>query len=368
VVAWLHIARHALRPAARRTSTWRARIAYGCLFAFVTAWAAAAPQAALSLGERLRLSFNALLFVCIALAATSGLRRSAGIIEDRELSLAWRDRSVARLLSNCAHAAQDLLPAAPIFVFLCALHIISPLELLASASAITLVLLAACATSHVRLSMTFIAIIALALLTWRRNSFEKAICILLALHVATKAFILWQAICRTHRLKQNLMHESVTAVHPVEFPAFHRKQLRRQFTTPLLCLAGINVAFVLLLLLGVGFPVTMEQKLAVGFAAAGGTGLLFLDASALAWRGLLSGVTTHNVHRSFATIFTTIVGIPWAVAWIFSALHAGEAMTLNEGAAYFFLWIGLGAAISWFARSTAKEKLERDLRRMLAEQ
>jgi hypothetical protein len=338
------------------------------VFAFVTAWAAAAPQAALSLGERLRLSFGALLFVCVVLAATSGLRRSAGIIDDRELSLGWRDRSLARLISNCTHAAQDLLAATPIFIFLCALHVISPLELLASALIITLVLVAACATPHVRVSMFSIAAIAVLLLAWRKNSFEIAIVVLLALHVATKAFIVWHAIARTHRLKQNLMHESVTAVDPVQFAALHRRELRKQFATPLFCLVATNVAIVLLLLFGVGFPVTMEQKLALACALTGGAALLFLDASALAWSGLLSGVTTHNVHRSFATIFATIVGIPWAVAWAFSAFHAGEAMTLNEGAAYFFLWIGLGAAISWFARASAKEKLEHDLRRLLSEQ
>jgi hypothetical protein len=343
-------------------------MAYAGGFAFVTAWAAAAPQAGLSLGERLRLSFQALLFVCLGLAATSSVRRSAGIIEDRQVSMARRDRSLARLLSNSIHAAQDLLPAAPIFIFLCALHIISPLELLASVSIVTLVLFTACATPHIRLSMIFIATVAVLLFTWRRSSFEKAVCVLLALHIATKAFIVWQAISRTHRLNQNLMHEAVTSVGSVEFAAFHRRELRKQFATPLFCLAGINLLLILLLLFGVSFPVTMEQKLALGFALAGGAALLFLDASALAWRGFLSGVTTHNVHRSFATIFATIVGIPWAVAWLFSAFHAGEATTLNEGAAYFFLWIGLGAAISWFARSTAKEKLERDLRRLLSEQ
>lgn len=368
MVAWLHIARHALRPAARKPSTWRARIAYGGVFAFVTAWAAAAPQASLSLGERLRLSFHALLFVCLGLAATSSLRHSAGLIEDREVSIARRDRSLARLISNFIHAAQVILPATPIFIFLGALHIISPSELVASVSIITLVLLVACGTPHVRLSMIIIAIIAVLISTWRRNSFERAVAVLLAMHVATKAFIIWHAISRTHRLKQNLMHESVTAADSVEVAAFHRRELRKQFATPLFCLAGTNLLLVAVLLFGVRFPVTIEQKLALGFALAGGAALLFLDASALAWRGLLSGVTTHNVHRSFATIFATIVGIPWAVAWLFSAFHAGEATTLNETAAYFFLWINLSAAISWFARSTAKEKLERDLRRLLSEQ
>src|SRR5687767_15701048 len=95
-------------------------------------WAAAAPQAGLSLGERLRLSFNALLFVCIGLAATSGLRRSAGIIDDPGVSLLHRDRSLGRLFSNCAKAAQDVMSALPFFVLLVALQIISPHEFLTS--------------------------------------------------------------------------------------------------------------------------------------------------------------------------------------------------------------------------------------------
>jgi hypothetical protein len=112
----------------------------------------------------------------------------------------------------------------------------------------------------------------------------------------------------------------------------------------------------------------MEQKLALGLALAGGAALLFLDSSALAWRGALSGIRTDSVHGAFTKLFATIIGIPWAAAWIFSAMHSGEAFTLNEGAAYFFMWLALGGSISWFARATAKEKLQRDFRRLLSEE
>jgi hypothetical protein len=368
VVAWLHIARQTLRPVARRTSTWHARIAYGCVFAFIVSWAAAAPQAALSLGERLRLSFNALLCVCVALAATSGLRRAAGIIDDREISISCHDRSLARLLSNFARSAQDLLPAVPFFILLCALQVISPAELIRSIALVCFALVAASTIASIPVSIVAILAIALFFVCWRKNAFEKTMFILVALHLVTKAFILCRAISQTHRLKQNLMNEAVTGLDPTEFAKLHRSTLRRQFAPFLFALAAANLLFLSLLVFGVSFPATLEQKLALGLALAGGATLLFIDASALAWRGILSGVTTNHVHHSFATLFATIVGIPWAVAWAFSAFHAGEATTLNETAAYFFLWITLGAGISWFARSTAKDKLQRDLRQMLSEQ
>jgi hypothetical protein len=357
-----------LRPVARLASTWRARIAYGLVFGLVTAWAAAAPQAGLSLGERLRLSFNALLFVCLGLAATSGLRRSAGILDDADVQFSRRNRFAARLLSICAKSAQDIIPALPFFLLLAALQIISPIELITSLTIIAVVLIAASATSNVKLTVLSILTMAVMFLTWRKNSFERSVAALLAIHLALKAFILWAAIVQTHRLKKNLMHESITSLDAAEFPAIHRNKLRRAFAPAVIALACINILFVCALVFGVKAPATFEQKFALSLALAGGAILLFLDASALVWRGLLSGVTTTNVHHSFATLFATIIGIPWAVAWIFSALHSGEAVTLNEVAAYFFLWIALGAAISWFARTTAKDKMQRDLRRLLAEQ
>ena len=368
MAVWLQVARQSLRPVARLASTWRARIAYGLVFGFVTAWAAAAPQAGLSLGERLRLSFNALLFVCLGLAATSGLRRSAGLLDDTDVQFSRRSRFAARLLSTCTKSAQDLIPALPFFFLFAALQIISPIELVVSLTIIILVLIAASFTSNVKFTVISILALAFLFLTWRKSSFEKSMAALLAIHLALKAFVLWAALVRTHRLKKNLMHESITGLDGPEFAAIHRNKLRREFAPAIITLACINILFVCALVFGIKAPATFEQKFALSLALGGGAMLLFLDASALVWRGLLSGVTTTNVHHSFSTLFAKIIGIPWAAAWIFSALHSGEGVTLNEVAAYFFLWIALGAAISWFARTSAKDKMQRDLRRLVSEQ
>ena len=368
MAVWLQVARQSLRPVARLPSTWRARIVYGLLFGFVTTWAAAAPQAGLSLGERLRLSFNALLFVCLGLAATSGLRRSAGLIDDPDVHFSPRNRFAARLLSTGAKSAQDIFPALPFFFLFAALQIISPVELLASLTIIAAVMIAASSTSNVKSGGIPILMMALLFLTWRKNSFEKSVAALLAIHLALKAIILWAAILRTHRLKKNLMHESITGLDGPEFAAIHRNKLRRDFSPATFALASINILFACALVFGVKAPATFEQKFALSLALGGGAISLFLDASALIWRGLLSGVTSSNIHHSFTTVFATIVGIPWAVAWMFSALRSGEAITLNEVAAYFFLWTALGAAISWCARTTAKDKMQRDLRHLLSEQ
>ena len=368
MAVWIQVARQSLRPVARLPGTWRARIAYALVFVFVTAWAAAAPQAGLSLGERLRLSFDALLFVCLALAATSGLRRSAGILDDTDVQFSRRNRLAARILSTAAKSAQDLIPALPFFFLLAAFQIISPVELVSSLTIIAIVLIAASSTSNVKITVLSILTLSVLFLTWRKNSFEKSIAALLAIHLALKALILWSAILRTHRLKKNLMHESITGLDDPEFAAIHRNKLQRAFAPAIIALAGMNILFVGALVFGVKAPATFEQKFAISLALSGGAILLFLDTSALIWRGLLSGVTANDIHHSFATLFATIVGVPWAVAWMFSALRSGEAVTLNEVAAYFLLWISLGAAISWFARTTAKEKMQRDLRRLLSEQ
>jgi hypothetical protein len=209
---------------------------------------------------------------------------------------------------------------------------------------------------------------AVVVLARRFNYFETAIAMLFALHPGLKAYVGWNAILTTTRLRKNLNDEAITGLDQYELAALHRRRLWRQSFVPMVCLAFVNIAFVFMLVCGVPFPATMEQKLALGLALTGGAALLFVDGSALIWRGALSGVTTNNARQSFAGLMTLIVGMPWAAAWIFSALHSGEAFTLNEGAAYFFMWLGLSGAISWAARVTAKEKLQRDFRRLLSEQ
>ena len=367
MAAWLNVAGQALRPAARRRETWFARVGFVLLFAFVAGWAAVAPQAGLSLGERLHLSFNALVGFCVILAATSALRHQCAIISDPVLNLPWKSRRLADLVSNLSASAHDLIPALPFFLFLLAVQVISPAEFFLAIAEILAIVLAASVVTNVPLSILLILIASLVVLTRRLNYFETTIAILFALHLGLKAFVGWTAITATSRLRRNLNDEAITGLHPFELATLHRKRLWREFAVPFIGLAFVNVAFVLMIVCGVPFPVTFEQKLALSLALIGGTALLFVDGSALLWRGTLNGITKHNAHSSFAWLLALIIGIPWAAAWIFSALHSGEAFTLNEGAAYFFMWLALGGGISWFARVTAKEKLQRDLRRMLSE-
>src|SRR2546423_1952023 len=97
---WLYVVPQALRPAARQPRTWRTRVAFAFLFAIVATWAAVAPQASLSMGERLRLSFHALTILCLILAATSALRHQTSIINDDALNLNWQSRALTRTFSN----------------------------------------------------------------------------------------------------------------------------------------------------------------------------------------------------------------------------------------------------------------------------
>jgi hypothetical protein len=368
VAAWLNVAGQAFRPAARRRETFLARIGFVLLFAFVAAWAAAAPQAGLSLGERLHLSFSALAGFCAIIAATSALRHQFAIINDPSLILGWKSRRLADLLTNIFATAHDLIPSLPFFVFLLALEVISPTELLMAALEILAIVISASAITNVPLSIALVLVASLVVLTRRLTYFETTIAVLFALHLGLKAYVGWTAITSTSRLRRNLNDEAITGLHPFEVAALHRKRLWRELGFPFIGLAFVNVAFVLMILFGVPFPATLEQKLALSLTLTGGTALLFIDSSALLWRGTLSAITTFNPRASYARSLTLIIGVPWAAAWIFAALHSGEAFTLNEGAAYFFMWLALSGSVSWIARVTAKEKIQRDLRRLLSEQ
>ena len=367
MAAWLNVAGQALRPAVRRRELWLARIGFALIFAFAAAWAATAPQAGLSLGQRLRLSFDALVGLCAMIGATSALRHQFTILDDPCLNLRRRYRWLANFASNAAAAAQSLIPAIPFFLFLLALQVISPLDLLAAVGQIMAIAVAACAVTNVGASIALILVAALLVLTRRLNYFETTIGVLFALHLGLKAYVAWSAIVKTAGLRKNLNDEAITGLQPFEAAALHRTRLWRQFAVPMIGLGIVNMAIVFMLVFGVPFPATLQQKLALSLALTGGTALLFVDGSALLWRGALSGVTTNNPRGSYARSLALIFGVPWGAAWLFSALHSGEAFTLNEGAAYFFMWLGLSAAVSWMARVTAKEKLQRDLRKILSE-
>lgn len=360
MAAWLELARQSLRPHARRPHAWRARAAFALIFGAAGTWAAIAPQSALGLGDRLRLAFHAIVAVCLILAAAAGLRCQADIFATDLIPR--RHRILGRLTNHFIQSLQDILPAVPFICFLLAIQAVGIAEVL-QALACTFLLLAV--SLCVRYEVSFA--ILLFYVTWGRNSFELTLALLFAFHLCAKALVVWRALHLTHDCRSNLMHEAITPMSVDELCEGRCVQLRRAFAAPIACLLGANVVFLCLILFGAPLPITLEQKVALGFALATGAALLLLDASALGWQGLLAGLHTTNMSRSFTLIFSVIIGVPWVAAWAFYAMHAGEAFTFNEGAAYFFLWIALGGVISWIARVSAKEKLHRELRYLLSE-
>jgi hypothetical protein len=367
VAAWVYVAREVLRPRIRDTHFFRARIFGVLLFAFVGTWAAAAPQALLTLGERLRGAFDAIAFVCVAIATTSGLRRRNSLLDEWDLPLKKSNQVFARVAAKCTEATQEILPAIPFLMFLAAVEAISPTELLALFAITALVIVAASAIANDRLALILTIAAALLLFTWRCNRFETAICALLGLHIAAKSFLTRDAIESAYRLKPNLFHEAVTPLAATEIVTLHGGRILRSHLPSVVALIAANSALILLLVKGCALPVNTEQRVALGIALGGGALLLLFDVSALLWCGFLRGLTSSNPRRSFAVLIGTILGIPWAVAWTFSALHSGEQITLNDAAAYFVLWSVLGGAISWICGANAKARLRRDLREILAE-
>jgi hypothetical protein len=367
VAAWVQVGWETLRLGSRRARWWRTRAMVALVFALIGVWAAVAPQGALSLGERLRLSFDAITMGCFFLAATAGLRRQAPILQDGNLGLHRGGIGLARWFSNATQVFQELAPAIPFFILLAALQVVSPAELVAVFVEIALAAMIASSIRNVRLTVMLIVLASVFFLTWRRNLFETLIVALLGSHVAVKAFMAWSAVDCTHRFKTNLMHELATPIDAKGLAMIYRKRAWRGNGAALMAVAFANIALVAALATGMRVPASLEQKFAICCALAAGVGVLFLDASALFWGGLVSGVATNNVHRAFSRLFGTVVGIPWAVAWAFSALHSGEAVTVNELAAYFILWTLLGGSMSWITAAKAKGRFEHDLRALVSE-
>lgn len=360
MAAWLELARQSLRPHARRTHAWRARTAFALLFGVTGAWAAAAPQASVGLGERLRMSFHAISALGLLIAAAAGLRYRAQIFETD--LLAANHRRFGKLANHLAQSLQDLLPAFPFIFFLIAVQAISPAEAARLGCMIVFLLTVSLAFRH---EAAFAILLCYALRG--RNAFEISLGFLFAAHLCIKGWVTWKALRLTHDGRFNLMHESVTPLSVEELCATRRLELRKRISLQVGALLALNLALLLAMILGAPLPLTFEHKVALALILIAGAGLLILDVSALTWQGLLAGLRTENMSRSFTLIFSSVIVAPWAGAWSLYALHAGEAFTLNECAAYFFLWVALGGATSWAARVSAKEKLHRELRHLLSE-
>src|SRR5204862_4986634 len=117
------------------------------------------------------------------LAATSALRHQTAILDDRALNMNWGTRTLIRIFSNAFASAHDLAPAIPFFLFLTALQVISPIELLILAVTLVLFIFADNPMNDFRISIIIILLTSLCILTRRLNYFEATICLLLALHL-----------------------------------------------------------------------------------------------------------------------------------------------------------------------------------------
>lgn len=340
-MAWPELARLLLRPEARRPETWRRRWLFGALFAAAGLWAAIAPQVNFSLGERLRLGFHTIMSLAAAWALFSGLRFVSRLDCSR----------TASGVVSFIRGANDLIALAPVFLLLLALQSVSAAEVISAGLIILCALLLSTFVAAVKGPALLVALLIAALIAMRRRPvFEAMLIGTYALHVYFKARIPL-AISRGMQ-SPNIAFELLAPLSPLELCEL--RQRSRFFRTSLFALAGVNLA---ILLSANYWPIKLEEKLPLALALAFGIVSLFLDTFALRWRGLFG--------NPFSTL-GIILGIPWAVAWAFAALHTGEAFTMNEGAAYFFVWTALGSTLSWMVGNAAKQKALRDFRELAA--
>ena len=308
-------------------------------------WSAVAPQIHFSLGERLRLGFGTITVTAGAVALLAGLRYAP------RADLFWKARFADGVV-QFSRAANELIVVAPMFLLLLALQSVSLTELIRAVVMIFCALLLSTSVATVRGPTLLVPVLILtAVAMRRRTNFESTLICLYAAHFYFKshvAFEMWRAM-----RSPNLTLETLAPLSPAELCELRRQSFR--FLSPaLIALAASNT--VILLLVNV-WPIKIEQILPLALVLAFGIVSLFLDTFALRWRGMIG--------NPLLTI-GIVMGIPWAVAWAFAALHTGEAFTMNEGAAYFFLWTVLGSTLSWMVGNAAKQKALRDFRRLAA--
>jgi hypothetical protein len=349
VASWPELTAKRLRPESRRARLWRARVAAALLFAAAGAWSAIAPQVNFSLGERLHLGFETISTIAVILALIAGLRFAPRLDYFLKLTTlaAWQ-RRLSQFNSSCVQAGNELITALPFLLLLLALQAITLAELFAI-SALTALLLALSITlSMFRGPTLLLPLIAVALYArGRRPWFETSMIALYATHVYYKVHLTRRASARI--VSENFAIESSTPLSPNELCRFNF------LSRPIMTLAACHI---LLLLLSPFWPVSMEERLALRLVLTFGVFSLSLDSYALHWHSMLTG-------NAFQTI-SIVIGIPWAVAWMLAALHTGEAFTLNEAAAYFFVWSALGSILSWAVGNSAREKVQRNLREIIS--
>jgi hypothetical protein len=306
-VFWLDITRHFLRARARQPENWRDRLTIGGLYLAAGSWSAIAPQSRLSLGDRLHLAFETISVLTTAFA----------------ILVAFRHPS-RPLVPAVARGFGDLLPALPLFAFLLAIQSISLSEVSIAIVVPVLILTVGLAVGPIFI----LPIGAMSLLAMRHRSwFEASLITLYAAHFYVKIRFAFEPL-------RNL--DQLLRFNP--------------FQVMLLLIAFVHIALLASIR---SWPLDAEQSLGLAILLISGMISLYLDASALHWR--------HVLKINPLTNLAVVLGIPWAVAWVFATLRAGDAFTLNEMAGYFILWSVVGGILSRIVGVSAKQKVQANL-------
>jgi len=355
VAAWLDLAVQFLRSDLRRSKTWRNRSLLVLLCALAGAWAALAPQASFNVGERLRLGFQAAGLLSVAAGILFAFAPHAEITRDEAARPVRRKLFFAAATANFVRGGTAMLPGLPFAIGIASeSEVLFILALLAAAALLA-------ATNKQIIALPFLAAFFIPNWSahWTRLLLEFSLLLLLAAHLFTKIKLCSSAA----NLKvQNLAHELVTGASVEEICARLQALAKRRARPFVFALCGLNI-LALVLIAQCPFPISADERKVVELLLIAGVGLLFLDARALLWKGLLLGIAKAPVRATLLFV----LALPWAIAWLFYSLHTGEPIGMNEGAAMLVIWLSASAAASSITGSTAKTKLLNSLRELVSQ-
>jgi hypothetical protein len=203
--------------------------------------------------------------------------------------------------------------------------------------------------------------------SWRvkEPSFSFLMFVAFAMHVVLKVFIATEAARRFNEDRRSGALE-LLVVSPLSISQIISAQaaaLRNMFVGPMLVVAVVN-AFVLWLVAGPD-PMNMrgDGQVMICELYFGGLVLMFLDAWALSWVGMLMGYRKRRHHWAIFATLLRIVLLPWLGAFFFFLLSVGgrsSADTFIALALFYFFFVGLfdAALVAWARQSLSVELRE----------
>jgi hypothetical protein len=199
----------------------------------------------------------------------------------------------------------------------------------------------------------------------KERSFSFLMFVAFAMHVLLKVFIATESARRLNEDRRSGALE-LLLVSPLSISQILSGQasaLRRMFTGPISILTIVNV-FVLGLVAGPD-PMKMEGQAQVATCELlfGGLVLMFLDAWALSWVGMLMGYRKRRHHWAIFATLLRILLLPWLGAFFFFLLSIGGRAspdTFIALALFYFFLVGLfdAALVAWARQSLRAELRE----------